>query len=152
MATDRLSIEKKKTSLLYPKKKYIYSAKYGENKTLWKLYTFVLFIYINMSTNTAAMILFGSQRSAYTSQQTRVKKIQEIVLAIERQFLASVRDRTTQPQSIDAKEWKDHEEIKRKLSRAKLQLADEVKLLQWLRKRHNRAVLNCKANIRYLVF
>ncbi|KAJ1991859.1 hypothetical protein GGI25_003219 [Coemansia spiralis] len=106
-----------------------------------------------MSTDIAASILFGNLRDSYDKQMIRVEKIRGIVDSLEARFLASVSYRATRPHSsISDEEKKSHDDLRQMLNRTRLQLADEVKLLQWLRRRHNMAVINRKAQSRYLVF
>ncbi|KAJ1721386.1 hypothetical protein LPJ53_004078 [Coemansia erecta] len=106
-----------------------------------------------MSTDVAANILFGDLRSSYDKQHARVDSMRQIAEKLEMQFLASVRDRATRPgSSITENEKMYHDQLRRSLNRTRLQLADEVKLLQWLRRRHNMAVISRKARTRYLVY
>ncbi|KAJ2857277.1 hypothetical protein J3B02_001110 [Coemansia erecta] len=106
-----------------------------------------------MSTDVAANILFGDLRHSYDKQHARVDTLRLLAERLEVQFLASVRDRATRPgSSITDEEKVYHDELRRTLNRTRIQLADEVKLLQWLRRRHNMAVITRKARTRYLVF
>ncbi|KAJ1668035.1 hypothetical protein GGI00_001185 [Coemansia sp. RSA 2681] len=106
-----------------------------------------------MSTDVAANILFGDLRYSYDKQQTRVGEMRVTAERLEAQFLTSVRDCATRSsKNISDSERKSHDELRRILDRTRLQLADEVKLLQWLRRRHNMAVINRKARNCYLVF
>ncbi|KAJ2589711.1 hypothetical protein EV177_009189 [Coemansia sp. RSA 1804] len=106
-----------------------------------------------MSSDTAATILFGDLRYSYEKQLVRVERLRAIAGSLEAQFLISVRERTTRPNStVSAEEKKDHESLRRLLNRTRLQLSDEVRLLQWLRRRHNLAVIGRKAPSRHLVF
>ncbi|KAJ2556343.1 hypothetical protein EV175_002076 [Coemansia sp. RSA 1933] len=106
-----------------------------------------------MSSDVAATILFGDMRYSYEKQQTRVQRLQAITGSLEAQFLASVRERATRPNSsVSEEEKKDHDGLRRLLNRARLQLSDEVRLLQWLRRRHNTAVIGRKAQTRFLVY
>ncbi|KAJ2900899.1 hypothetical protein GGI21_002825 [Coemansia aciculifera] len=106
-----------------------------------------------MSTDVAANILFGDLRYSYDKQQTRVSELRVAAERLEAQFLTSVRDCATRSsKSISDKQRKSHDELRRTLDRTRLQLADETKMLQWLRRRHNMAVINRKAHSRYLVF
>ncbi|KAJ2371624.1 hypothetical protein IW150_004509, partial [Coemansia sp. RSA 2607] len=106
-----------------------------------------------MSTDVAANILFGDLRSSYDKQHARVNTMRQIAEKLEMQFLASVRDRATRPgSSITEEEKMYHDQLRRSLNRTRLQLADEVKLLQWLRRRHNLAVITRKARTSYLVY
>ncbi|KAJ1903815.1 hypothetical protein LPJ71_005044 [Coemansia sp. S17] len=106
-----------------------------------------------MSSDVAANILFGDLRYSYDTQRTRVGELRVAAEQLEARFLTSVRDCTTRSnKSITTGERKSHDELRRTLNRTRLQLADEVKLLQWLRRRHNMAVINRKARNCYLVF
>ncbi|KAJ2092016.1 hypothetical protein IW140_001107 [Coemansia sp. RSA 1813] len=106
-----------------------------------------------MSSDVAATILFGDLRYSYEKQLTRVERLRAISSSLEAQFLASVRERATRPNSsVSDEEKKDHEGLRRLLNRARLQLSDEVRLLQWLRRRHNMAIIGRKAQSRFLVF
>ncbi|KAJ2375115.1 hypothetical protein H4S02_008330 [Coemansia sp. RSA 2611] len=106
-----------------------------------------------MSTDAAASIIFGDAQGSYAKQQIRVDVMKAAVRGLEAQFLASVRNHTTRRSSnISNEERELHEELRRSLGRTRLQLNDEVKLLQWIRRRHNMAVINRKAHSRYLVF
>ncbi|KAJ2699353.1 hypothetical protein FB645_005348 [Coemansia sp. IMI 203386] len=106
-----------------------------------------------MSTDVAANILFGDLRYSYDKQHARVDTLRSLAEKLETQFLASVRDRATRPgSSVTDEEKIYHEGLRRTLNRTRVQLADEVKLLQWLRRRHNMAVISRKARTRYLVF
>ncbi|KAJ1798892.1 hypothetical protein LPJ59_002206 [Coemansia sp. RSA 2399] len=106
-----------------------------------------------MSSDVAATILFGDLRCSYEKQQTRVERLRAIVGNLEAQFLGSVRERATRPNSsVSEEERKDHGDLRRLLNRAHLQLSDEVKLLQWLRRRHNMTVIGRKGQTRFLVY
>ncbi|KAJ2716394.1 hypothetical protein H4R19_000674 [Coemansia spiralis] len=106
-----------------------------------------------MSNDAAASIIFGDLRGSYTKQQTRVEVLRAATAALEMRFLASVRDRTTRPNStVSDTERRAHDELRRSLGCARQRLADEIKLLQWLRRRHNTAVIDRRAATRYLVF
>ncbi|KAJ1735288.1 hypothetical protein LPJ61_000628 [Coemansia biformis] len=106
-----------------------------------------------MSTDAAASILFGDYHESYTRQQTRVDALRAAATSLETRFLASVRDRTTRPSSsVSENERRAHDGLRRALGCARQRLADEVKLLQWLRRRHNSAVIGRRAATRYLVF
>ncbi|KAJ2759896.1 hypothetical protein H4S06_002005, partial [Coemansia sp. BCRC 34490] len=98
-----------------------------------------------MSSDTAATILFGDLRYSYEKQLVRVERLRAIAGSLEAQFLISVRERTTRPNStVSAEEKKDHESLRRLLNRTRLQLSDEVRLLQWLRRRHNYAKMESR--------
>ncbi|KAJ2358958.1 hypothetical protein GGF43_000462 [Coemansia sp. RSA 2618] len=106
-----------------------------------------------MSTETAANIIFGDFRDSYSKQQTRVDVLRAAAGKLEAQFLVSVHDRATRRNSsVSDKERKSHDELRRLLTQTRLRLADEVKLLQWIRRRHNMAVISRKAHSRFLVF
>ncbi|KAJ1951279.1 hypothetical protein EC988_004090 [Linderina pennispora] len=106
-----------------------------------------------MSSDVAASLIFGDLRDSYDRQQARVDILRVATENLEAQFLGSVRDRTTKPNSkITDEERRCHEELRRTLNRTRLQLADEVKVLQWLRRRHNMAVIGRKARSRYLIY
>ncbi|KAJ2455974.1 hypothetical protein EV183_000317 [Coemansia sp. RSA 2336] len=106
-----------------------------------------------MSSDVAASILFGDLRDSYAKQQVRVDILRQTTERLEARFLASVCERATKRSSSVSKEERQmHEEIRQALGRTRLQLADEVKQLQWIRRRHNMAVINRKACTRYLVF
>ncbi|KAJ2811553.1 hypothetical protein H4S07_001993 [Coemansia furcata] len=105
-----------------------------------------------MSTDVAANILFGDLRYSYDVQHARVGEMRVAAELLEAQFLTSVRECATRIKCISAVERKSHDELRRRLDRTRMQLADEVKLLQWLRRRHNMAVINRKARNCYLVF
>ncbi|KAJ1773138.1 hypothetical protein LPJ74_000877 [Coemansia sp. RSA 1843] len=101
-----------------------------------------------MSSDVAATILFGDLRYSYEKQLTRVERLRAISSSLEAQFLASVRERATRPNSsVSDEEKKDHEGLRRLLNRARLQLSDEVRLLQWLRRRHNMAIIEMEARV-----
>ncbi|KAJ2721257.1 hypothetical protein GGI07_004090 [Coemansia sp. Benny D115] len=106
-----------------------------------------------MSSDVAATIFFGDLRDSYNKQHERVESLRMSVETLESQFLLSVRDRAMRSESSITKEEKNHhEELRRVLNRTRVQLGDEVKLLQWLRRRHNMAVISRKAHTRYMVF
>ncbi|KAI8324762.1 hypothetical protein GQ54DRAFT_295929 [Martensiomyces pterosporus] len=106
-----------------------------------------------MSSDVAANLLFGDLRDSYDKQQARVDILRVAAENLESQFLISVRNRATRPSSsISDEEKSSHDDLRRALNRTRLQLADEVKLLQWLRRRHNMAVIGRKARSRYLVY
>ncbi|KAJ2759735.1 hypothetical protein IWQ57_006477 [Coemansia nantahalensis] len=106
-----------------------------------------------MSNDAAACILFGDLRESYIKQQTRVETLRAATAALEMRFLASVRDRTTRPDSsVSDAERHAHDQLRGSLGCARQRLADEVRLLQWLRRRHNSAILSRRAAARYLVF
>ncbi|KAJ2781388.1 hypothetical protein H4R18_002918 [Coemansia javaensis] len=105
-----------------------------------------------MTTDVAACILFGGLRESYNNQQTRVDVMRAATSNLEARFLASVRDRTTQPSSaVSDAEKRAHDDLRRALACARQRLADEVKLLQWLRRRHNASVIGRRAATRHLV-
>ncbi|KAJ2849974.1 hypothetical protein IWW36_002237 [Coemansia brasiliensis] len=98
-----------------------------------------------MSTDVAASILFGDLRESYTKQQMRVDILRKAAERLEAQFLASVCERATKRSSCVSKEERQmHEEIRLALGRTRLQLADEIKLLQWIRRRHNMASMDAR--------
>ncbi|KAJ2805798.1 hypothetical protein H4R20_001950 [Coemansia guatemalensis] len=105
-----------------------------------------------MSTDVGVSIIFGGLRDAYNKQQTRVDVLRTTIKNLEIQLLVSVRDRATRSHSsVSDKERKAHDSLRSSISHARQRLADEVKMQQWLRRRHNAAVLNRKAPSRYLV-
>ncbi|KAJ2655926.1 hypothetical protein IWW48_005286 [Coemansia sp. RSA 1200] len=80
-----------------------------------------------MSSDTAATILFGDLRYSYEKQLVRVERLRAIAGSLEAQFLISVRERTTRPNSsVSVEEKKDHESLRRLLNRTRLQLSDEM--------------------------
>ncbi|KAJ1962241.1 hypothetical protein GGI12_002760 [Dipsacomyces acuminosporus] len=106
-----------------------------------------------MSLDVAAGLHFGDLRDSYDKQQARVDILRVAAENLESQFLMSVRDRAARSASCMSEEGRsNHDSIRRALNRTRLQLADEVKLLQWLRRRHNMAVISRKARNRYLIY
>ncbi|PIA14450.1 hypothetical protein COEREDRAFT_88690 [Coemansia reversa NRRL 1564] len=106
-----------------------------------------------MSTDAGASIIFGGLRDAYNKQQMRVDILRTTIINLETQLLVSVRDRATRSySSVSDRERKIHDNLRDSITYARQRLADEVKMQQWLRRRHNAAVLNRKAPSRYMVF
>ncbi|KAJ2162367.1 hypothetical protein GGF46_000731 [Coemansia sp. RSA 552] len=106
-----------------------------------------------MSTDVAARIIFGDSRDSFVRQNNRVRVMRAAIEGLELRFLAAVRDRATRPDSsVSHQEKQAHSRLRLSISRARQQLAEEVKMLQWLRRRHNMAVLHRQADPRHLVF
>ncbi|KAJ2617781.1 hypothetical protein H4S08_000161 [Coemansia sp. RSA 1365] len=106
-----------------------------------------------MSTDAGASIIFGGLRDAYNKQQMRVDILRTTIINLETQLLVSVRERATRSySSVSDRERKMHDNLRGSIAYARQRLADEVKMQQWLRRRHNAAVLSRKAPSRYMWF